>query len=237
VKAQQPAQRLQKVLAQLGLASRREAEAWIRAGRLKINGTAATLGARVRDTDRIELDGRPIRRRARPGSQVLLCHRSPSQSQADLIAGLPRRAGRRFVAVSPMPRVDGGLEILTSDGALAARLQRNAARLTSEFSVRVHGPIAEETRAAILHGVLDGGERVEVSSCEPAGGEGANRWYQLVVRGASGKQVRQLFERQSLLVSRVLRVRFGPVVLERTLARGRSRALSDTEVRELLSGG
>lgn len=236
-------ERLQKLLASLGLASRREAEGWIRAGRLTVNGMPATLGVRVTGRDEVRLDGRPIRRRtAAPRAMAFLAHRSPGESlqapdasgHESLLARMPKRSGRRFVAVSPMPRIDGGLEIFSPDGDVAARLQRAAKQLDSEFRVRVHGELPPGRLAAVLGGELDSGERLTVLGCEPAGGEGSNRWYALVARGASGKAVRQLFERQGATVSRVLRVRFGSLGLDRTLPRGRSRALTEAEFAALL---
>lgn len=241
---EEPPERLQKVLAQMGLASRREAEAWIRAGRLTVNGNKATLGVRVRSSDQVRLDGRVVRRQAAPEMHVFLCHRSPGESlgrpdehadSAALATRLPSRAGRRFIAVSPMPRIDGGLEILTSDGELAVKLQRAAHFLPSEFSVRVRGPLTDVQRASILSGELDRGATLEVESCEPAGGAGANRWYSLACRGGSGKDVRQLFERQAALVSRVLRTRFGPLTLDRALARGQFRELTHEQRDALLA--
>jgi len=176
-----------------------------------------------------------VRRQSAPEMRVFLCHRSPGQAlgrpdeasgDAAIMSRLPGRAGRRFVAVSPMPRIDGGLELVTSDGELAMRLQRAAHHVTSEFSVRVRGELTELQRANILSGVLDRGTALTVESCEAAGGAAANRWYSLVARGGSGKDVRQLFERQAALVSRVLRTRFGPLTLERNLARGQFRELT-----------
>ncbi|MEZ5532822.1 MAG: S4 domain-containing protein [Steroidobacteraceae bacterium] len=238
-----PGERLQKMLASQGLASRREAEAWIRAGRLTVNGQVATLGLRVGVRDDVRLDGRPIRRRtAAGGASVFLAHRSPGESlqtpdesgYASLLARMPKRAGRRFIAVSPMPRVDGGLELFSSDGALALRLQRAARRVDVDFRVRLHGELPAERLAQLLAGEIDSGERLTVLGCEAAGGEGSNRWYALATRGASGKSVRQLFERQGATVSRVLRVRFGTLVLDPLLPRGRSRALTDSELAALL---
>jgi len=232
------------VLAQLGLASRREAEVWIRAGRLTVNGDKATLGVRVTPADQVRLDGRVVRRQAAAELRVFLCHRSPGQTlgrpdaeaaDAGIVGRLPGRAGRRFVAVSPMPRIDGGLELVTSDGELAMRLQRAAHHLVSEFSVRVRGELTEVQRQSILSGLLDRGTSLLVESCEAAGGEGSNRWYGLSARGGSGKDVRQLFERQAALVSRVLRTRFGPVVLDRALARGQFRELTREERDVLLA--
>jgi 23S rRNA pseudouridine2605 synthase len=241
-------ERLQKVLARCGLASRRDAEVWIRAGRLTVNGAVATLGARVTPSDQVRLDGRLVRGHAlTPAARVYVCHRSPGDpltaaaavsavepARAGLLARLPRRAGRRFIAVSPMPRVDGGLELVTSDGELAARLQRGVHALASEFGVRVRGELGAAQLAGILGGALDSGARLAVERCQAAGGEGTNRWYTLLVRGASGKEVRQLFERQGALVSRVLRTQLGPVALERSLGRGRLRELTQEELRALL---
>jgi len=132
-----------------------------------------------------------------------------------------------------MPRIDGGLELVTSDGELASRLQRGVRALTSQFSVRVKGELGESQLAGIVQGVLDSGATVAVEACEPAGGEAANRWYALQARGASGKEVRQLFERQGALVSRVLRTRLGPLTLERSLPRGRFRSLTPEELESL----
>jgi 23S rRNA pseudouridine2605 synthase len=227
-------ERLQKILARLGLASRREAEEWIRAGRLTVNGEKATLGMRAGNTDKLKLDGRLIHRYEASGSHAFLCHRSPGES-TEMLDRLPRNAGKRFVGVSPMPRIDGGLELVTSDGTLAAKLQRAAHQLNSEYSVRVRGELNEDQTRGILDGVLDRGDRLEVESCEPGGGEGTNRWYTVIARGGSGKDVRQLFERQGALVSRIMRTRLGTLQLDRRLGRGQFRELSREELSALTS--
>jgi 23S rRNA pseudouridine2605 synthase len=266
-------ERLQKALSRAGLASRREVEEWIRAGRITVNGELAVLGVRVGPSDHVRLDGRLIRQRQTGGAaRVFLIHRSPgenlqqpaetsdqsaSDGSSELSEGadasegtrgspspssgtpvldrIPRRAGRRFIAVSPMPRVDGGLELVTSDGDLASKLQRSMRRLSSEFSVRVHGELSSQGLETIVLGELDNGEKLEIERCEAAGGEGSNRWYSLVARGASGKDVRQLFERQGALVSRVLRTQLGSLALDRHLSRGRFRELSPEELQALLA--
>lgn len=234
-------ERLQKVIAGAGLASRREAEQWIRAGRLTVNGIAATLGQRVAPGDELRLDGRVLRlRRAaagKPYTAAFILHRSPGEALSDgLLERLPRRAGRRFTMISPMPRIDGGLELATGDGALAERLQRRIHSLESRFSARVRGVLDEAQQQSAMGGELDDGTRVEVLAIEAGEGDelASNHWYHLAVRGASGKQVRQLLERQGAVVSRVLRVAVGPVQLTRDLPRGRFRALTATELAELL---
>ena len=237
------AERLQKYLAQRGLGSRRAVEEWIRAQRLTVNGRIAELGVRVTERDDIRLDGRPIKTRAAAAAQVFLVNRSPGDplreaqgDRAPLIERLPKKAGRRFIAVSPMPGVDGGLEIITSDGALAAKLQRAVHALPSEFTVRVRGTLGPDQLAGVESGKLDRPARLAVDSLTTSDeeSEAANRWYSIVTRGASGKDIRQLFERQGALVSRVLRVKLGPVALDKGLARGQFRPLEDSEVAGLL---
>ena len=238
------AERLQKFLAQRGLGSRRGVEEWIRAQRLTVNGRVAELGQKVTSADDIRLDGRPIRTRAAAAAQVFLFNRSPGDplrestaERAALIERLPKSAGRRFIAVSPMPGVDGGAELVTSDGALAARLQRAIHRLPSEFTVRVRGLLGPDQVAGVKSGKLDRPARLVVDSLDAseAESEAANRWYALVTRGASGKDIRQLFERQGCLVSRVMRVAIGGVELDKGLARGQYRQLTDEEIESLLA--
>jgi 23S rRNA pseudouridine2605 synthase len=266
-------ERLQKVLSRAGLASRREAEDWIRAGRMTINGQPAVLGVRVSPSDQLRLDGRLIRQRdMSSGPTAFIVHRSPGESLTQphseplfddqkapaalltrgrkarlsvsssesrdapttpVIERLPSRAGRRFITISPMPRVDGGLELVTSDGELGVRLQRAVRNFVSQFSVRVLGELTPEQIEAILRGTLDSGAQIEVQNCEPSGGEGVNRWYTFVARGASGKEVRQLFERQGAMVSRVQRTHLGPITMERSLGRGHFRELRAEELSAL----
>ena len=236
-------ERLQKVLSRLGLVSRREAEQWIRAGRLSINGRAASLGDRVEPGDQLRLDGRLIRQtRGQRDLPVLLCHRSPGlpllpgpAAAESMAAGLPRRTGQRFMSISPLPQVDGGLELLTADGALSGRLQRAVRAQAVVFSLRVRGELSPEQEARIRAGQLDRGTRLKVIDVASAGGSGSNRWYRIDTLGASGSDLRQLLERQGVAVSRLLRIRLGTLQLERALPRGRWRELSPEEVASLLN--
>jgi 23S rRNA pseudouridine2605 synthase len=245
---------VQKILARAGLASRREAEEWIRAGRVTVNGETATLGTRARGSDLLRLDGRLIHQAPVSRSATWLCHRSPGENllpprdaeedaeddarvERDAVSQrLSRRVGRRYIPVSPMPRSDGGLEILTSDGELAVRLQRAVRHLPMEFSVRVRGVLTPVQIEAVLKGRLEGGEQLTITECEPGGGDGANRWCQVVGVGINGRDLRMLFEQQGATVSRVLRVELGGLKLERTLARGQARQLTATEIGALLGG-
>lgn len=238
------AERLQKYLAQRGLASRRGVEEWIRAQRLTVNGKVAALGQKVTAADDIRLDGRPIKTRAAAAAQVFIFNRSPGdplrESTAErtaLLERLPKNAGRRFIAVSPMPGIDGGLELVTSDGALAAKLQRAMHAMPCEFSVRVKALLGPDQVAGVESGKLDRPARmvIESLSTSDADLEGSNRWYSVVARGASGKDIRQLFERQGVLVSRILRVSMGKVALDKSLSRGQFRQLEEDDIAALLS--
>jgi 23S rRNA pseudouridine2605 synthase len=246
------AERLQKYLAQRGLGSRRLIEEWIRAQRISVNGKIAELGQKVTSHDEIRLDGRSIKTRAAAGAQVFIFNRSPGDplqpvdgaraardpdgARAPLIDRLPKTAGRRFVAVSPMPGIDGGLEVVTSDGGLAEKLQRASHKLACEFSVRVKAQLGPDQLAGVQSGKLDRPTRMQIDSVttSEADLEGSNRWYAVIARGASGKDIRQLFERQGVLVSRILRVSMGAVKLDKSLSRGQFRQLEGDDVDALL---
>lgn len=235
---------MQKILARAGLASRREAEEWIRQGRVSVNGEVATLGTRAEGKDHLRLDGRLIRQASIRNTATFLCHRSPGEALREpregeergaLAERLPRRSGKRFIAVSPMPEVDGGLELLTSDGELAARLQRGVRRLEIRFSMRVRGELEPQQIEGILSGELDAGH-LDVTSCEAhQDGEASNRWYEVVTRGANGRELRTLVERQGAVASRILRTRLGSLELDRHLKRGQARPLTTQELADLLA--
>lgn len=236
------AARIQKVLARAGVGSRRQVEEWIRAGRLAINGVPATLGAPLGARDKVTLDGRPVRLRMPQSAKcVIAYHRSPGHMLASPESGdagqlfdhLPRRAGRRWMPVSPLPPNDGGLELLTSDGDLAHALMRRLSRLQIEFALRVRGEPRADQLERLRAGALAEGETLRIESLEEAGGDGANRWYTLATRGGRARDVHRLCAAVGITLSRLLRVSIGPVKMDRSLARERSRALGAGETAEL----
>jgi 23S rRNA pseudouridine2605 synthase len=230
---------VQKLLSAAGIGSRREVERWIREGRLRINGEVPALGARPAARDRITLDGRPVRLRAAAKTgepQVLLFHRSPGVA-LDLKAAASRAAehskgGRtagRWLAIQAMPPVDGGLEILTDDGSWAHRVSRGAHALTVDYVLRVRGPLddhlIEEFRAA----TMSEGEPLCILKADAQYGEGLNHWLNVTVRATRSAPVRHWWAARGIIVSRLMRVRFGPVHLSRELPRGHSRAMTAGE--------
>ena len=236
--------RVQKLLAAAGVGSRREVERWIREGRLLINGEAPPLGARPGPRDRITLDGRPVRLRKPAGSgeaHVVLYHRSPGMA-LDLKAAashaaeqlrLPRSAGR-WLAIQPMPPVDGGLEILTDDGSFAHRISRGAHALTVDYLLRVRGPLDDALMQEFREAGESDGEPMAVIEASCQYGEGSNHWLNVTVRSTRPAQVRHWLAARGIIVSRLMRVRFGPVRLSRELPRGHSRPMTAAERSELV---
>ncbi len=235
-------ERVQKLLAREGHGSRREIERWVRAGRLAINGQVAELGALVGPADKIELDGRPLRTH-RPVSgpdRCIMYHRPAGESlepdadpPAKIFTDLPKRSGRRWIFLNPMHPSDSGLELLTTDGALASALMRRATTLGGRFAVRVRGEATENQLAQIAAGELDDGTSLGATTVEPGGGEAANRWYEISVRGPRATAVRRLFTLAGLDVNRLIRVAYGPVALDSKLSRGQHRELEAAELAAL----
>ena len=229
-----PSERVQKLLAAAGIGSRREVERWIREGRLQINGEVPELGAKLAARDRITLDGRPVRLHAPLTGEprVLLFHRSPG-SALDLKAAASRaaehlrsqRAGGRWLAIQPLPPVDGGLEILTDDGSWAHKISRGAHALTVDFVLRMRGALNEGLLEEFGAATESDSEPMQILKADATYGAGLNHWLAVTVRATRSAQVRHWWAARGLIVSRLMRVRFGPIHLARELPRGHSRAM------------
>jgi 23S rRNA pseudouridine2605 synthase len=236
-RADEPApagERVQKLLSAAGIGSRREVERWIRESRLKVNGAVPQLGAKLTPRDKITLDGRPVRLHtaAVKESRVLLFHRSPGEnldlkaatSRAAEQLNLPRSAGR-WLAIQPLPPVDGGMEILTDDGSWAHRVSRGSHALTVDYVLRMRGPLKEALVEEFRAATDCEGEAMSILQADAKFGEGFNHWLNVTARATRSAQIRHWFAARGMIVSRLMRVRFGPVHLGRDLPRGHSRAL------------
>lgn len=239
-------ERLQKVLAQAGIGSRREMEEWISAGRVVVNGTVATLGMRVSEGDRIQVDGRHVRLQLQSEPalpRVLLYHkqegeivsRDDPKERANVFDALPKLRGQKWIAIGRLDFNTSGLLIFTTSGELANRLMHPRFEVEREYAVRVQGEMTpDQMRQMTKQGIEleDGVVRFEQLSDE--GGEGFNHWYRLVLKEGRNRVVRRTFEALGLPVSRLMRVRFGIINLPPRIKRGMMAELGEGEVRAIL---
>lgn len=236
------AEKLHKILADAGVGSRRDMEELIISGRVSVNGKPAHVGQRVGPEDVIRVNGKPLARKrvaARP--QVLLYHkpagelvtRDDPEDRPKVFDRLPKLRGARWIAVGRLDLNSEGLLIFTTAGDLANRLMHPRYGWEREYAVRVLGRVDDGMRQQLLSGVSLEDGPAALQSIEDIGGEGANHWYRVVILEGRNREVRRIFEAVGLTVSRLVRIRFGPVALPPRLARGRFLALTDDEVGQL----
>ena len=235
----QEPQRLQKVLAQAGIASRREIEEMVIAGRISVNGLPADLGQKIGPGDRVKVNGKliPLKFTQRT-PRVLMYHkpegeivsRDDPEGRASVFERLPQIRKGRWIAVGRLDFNTSGLLLFTNDGTLANRLMHPRYELDREYAVRLLGELTEAQVAELLAGVQleDGSARF--NAVLDAGGEGANHWYRVTLSEGRNREVRRMFESQGLTVSRLMRVRYGPVVLPPRLKRGMWMEMPEVEV-------
>ena len=229
-------EKLQKLLAHAGLGSRREIEGWISAGRVSVNGQIAELGARAGENDVIRVDGHVIsktrlhHRRCR----VLAYHkpigevttRSDEAGRATVFDSLPGIRNGRWIAIGRLDINTSGLLLFTNDGELANRLMHPSYTIEREYAVRVLGEVTREQLKAMTDGVeLEDGV-ARFTTLRDGGGEGANHWYHVTLEEGRNREVRRLWESQGITVSRLTRVRYGPIILHRSLRPGKWEELS-----------
>jgi 23S rRNA pseudouridine2605 synthase len=231
------------VLAASGLGSRRTIEAMIEAGSITVNGRPAELGQRIAPGDRVKVGGRPVQigwPRRLP--RVMLYHkpvgeivsRSDPQRRPTVFANLPSLGSAKWVAVGRLDINSEGLLLFTTSGELANRLMHPRYAIEREYAVRVMGRLQPEQIEAMRRGVALEDGLARVLDVREAGGEGANAWYTVVLPEGRKREVRRVFEALGLVVSRLIRTRYGPIVLPRELRRGRMRELEPREVQALL---
>ena len=238
------AEKLHKILADAGIGSRRDMEELIIAGRVSVNGLPAHVGQRVGTEDVIRVNGKPLSRKRSAASQtpqVLLYHKPTGElvtrddpgSRPKVFDRLPRLRGARWIAVGRLDLNSEGLLIFTTSGDLANKLMHPRYGWEREYAVRVLGRVDDGIRQQLLTGVTLEDGPATLQSIEDIGGEGANHWYRVVILEGRNREVRRLFDAVGLTVSRLVRIRFGPIALPPRLQRGRLHALTEAEVRQL----
>lgn len=226
------AERIQKVLARAGYGSRRLIESWIKDGKLQVNGVPATLGDQISEKDRVTLEGRPLSskriwQQAMP--QVLLyhkpvgevCTRHDPEGRRTIYQSLPAPEEGRWVSVGRLDLNTSGLIILTTDGELANQLMHPSNEMDREYAVRVLGEVTPEMMQTLRDGVELEDGKAHFSDIQPGGGEGANSWFHVVIQEGRNREVRRLWESQGVQVSRLVRLRYGPVIMPNKLKPGR----------------
>ena len=236
-------ERLQKFLARVGYGSRRQIEDWIRQGRITVNGAPAQLGVQVNGAERIVIDGQPVQVRAFGQRRRVLAYYKPvgevtsrrdDAERPTVFERLPQLQNGRWIAVGRLDLNTQGLLLLTNDGELANRLMHPSSQIEREYAVRILGEVTPAMLQQLRQGVpLDDGVG-HFDEIVEAGGQGANHWYHVILREGRNREVRRLWESQGIAVSRLIRVRYGPVSLRRGLHSGRWDELDEAGIDALL---
>ena len=231
-------QKLQKVLANLGLGSRRKMERWIEEGRVTVDGIVATLGDRVHAGQALRLDGKPLEVDAAEQVRVLLyhkpvrevCSRDDPEGRKTVFERLPKLKSGRWISVGRLDFNTSGVLLFTTDGALANALMHPSSAIEREYLVRVMGRVDEPMLERLKDGVeLDDGP-ARFSDIQEGGGDGINRFFYVVLMEGRNREVRRLWESQGTAVSRLKRVRYGEVFLPSKLKKGQWLELPQRDV-------
>ena len=236
--AEDKGQKLQKVLANLGLGSRREMERWIEEGRVTVDGSVATLGDRIRAGQSLRLDGKPLEVEASEQTRVLLyhkpvrevCSRDDPQGRKTVFERLPKLKSGRWISVGRLDFNTSGVLLFTTDGGLANALMHPSNAIEREYLVRVMGRVDEPMLERLKDGIeLDDGP-ARFSDIQEGGGDGINRFFYVVLMEGRNREVRRLWESQGTTVSRLKRVRYGDVFLPSKLKKGQWLELPQRDV-------
>jgi len=237
-------EKLQKVLARAGFGSRREIETWIAKGRIKVNGKVAVVGDRVTDDDKIIVDGKKLapQKKIREDRRVILYNkpedevstRSDPDGRRTVFDKLPPLKHGRWVSVGRLDINTSGLMLFTTDGELANKLMHPSSEIEREYAVRILGDVTPEMVQEMHKGVIIEDHLCRFTDIQHYGGEGINQWYHVVLLEGRNREVRKLWESQGVKVSRLKRVRFGPLFIPSSVVRGRFNELGKTEIEKLL---
>lgn len=240
---QESTQRLHKLLALAGLGSRRDMEKLIESGRVTVNGEVAQLGVGVTSYDAIRVDNKPVRLSFVPElPQVLIYHKPDNEivsaddpeGRASVFDKLPRIKDAKWIAIGRLDMNTSGLLIFTTSGTLANHFMHPRYEVEREYAVRVFGELSDEQMEQLTQGIeLEDGPAA-FDSITAQGGEGANHWYQVILREGRNREVRRLFEAFQMPVSRLMRVRFGPISLPSRVKRGSMLKLEPKQVVDLM---
>ena len=235
------AERLHKALARLGAGSRRQIEAWIRQGLVLVDGKPARLGQSDAGIEQVDVNGRRITLKRRIKTAFLqyhkpddeICSRRDPQHRKTVYDRLPILSQGRWIAVGRLDLTTSGILLFTSHGELANVLMHPHTQADREYMVRVHGRVTPEILRRLLTGVRLNDGMARFTDIQRRPGKGTNQWLQVVLQSGRNRVVKRMFASQGLQVTRLIRIRFGPIVLDESLARGKYRRLTSQEIRQL----
>jgi 23S rRNA pseudouridine2605 synthase len=236
------APKLHKVLAQSGIGSRRDMEDLIVDGHVTVNGEVAHVGQRVSFGDRVQVNGKPVKLRIVPPAPRIIAYHKPvgeivthddPQNRPTVFRRLPRLQQGKWQSVGRLDINTEGLLLFTNSGELANQLMHPRFGVEREYAVRVLGQLSEEDKGELLAGVDVEGQKASFRSIEEGGGDGANHWYRVVITEGRNREVRKLFDAVGLTVSRLIRIRYGTIVLPLGLKRGVWCDLEENDVRSI----
>jgi 23S rRNA pseudouridine2605 synthase len=237
-------ERIQKVLARLGVGSRRQIESWIREGKITLNNKPAVIGDHISEKDRVIVNGKPVDLAAfeKPQRRVIMyyknegeiCSRNDPEHKDSVFDHLPTLKNSRWISIGRLDLNTCGLLLFSTDGELANRLMHPSFEVEREYAVRVLGEVPDKAISNMLEGVDCEGDILKFDHVRDAGGEGANHWYHIILHQGRYREVRRLWESQGIRVSRLKRVRYGSVALPRSLRQGNWQELDDAEINKLL---
>ena len=231
-------ERIQKAIARAGKYSRRAVENLLLEKRIKVNGELVTLGCKVTETDKITIDDKPIRRVAEPEKIEVIAYNKPlgeicSRTEKPSVFDRLPDFCERWICIGRLDVNTSGLLLFCNQGDLANKLMHPSSNLDREYAVRVKGEMTDEIRQRLTKGVmLEDGEARFLDMVD-SGGSGINRWFHVVVQEGRNRLVRRLIASQGLEVSRLIRVRFGTVVLGTKIRQKSWVSLSHKEVQTL----
>ena len=235
------AERLHKALARMGLGSRREIESWIKKGQVLIDGRPAITGQTTEGVSCIEVNGKTIRLRDEVETKVLqyhkaddeICSRKDPQGRKTVFDNLPALPAGRWISIGRLDLTTSGILLFTTDGELANTLMHPSAEVDREYLVRVHGRVTPEIIDHLLAGVQLEDGPAHLTDVRQRPGHGTNQWLQVVLQEGRNREIKRLFESQHLRVTRLKRIRFGPISLDHSLVKSNYRMLSGQEIQQL----
>lgn len=237
----QSGDKLQKALAAQGLGSRRQIEGWISDGRILVNGITAHLGQRVQSTDVLEVDGKRLRTARLATTEILImnkatgtvCTRRDPEGRATIYADLPSLRHGRWISIGRLDMQTSGLLLLSNDGELANKLTHPSTGLDREYAVRIDRKLEAQEQTLLTSGIASEGETLKFSDIRFYNGSERNFWYHVVLREGKNREVRRLIEAVGGTVSRLKRVRYGPVILPSWLRSGHWASLTKDDIRQI----